>query len=420
MSGALPADGLANETLHEALDLCLQCKACKTECPSNVDMAKLKAEFLHQYYQGRPVPLGSLLMGHIHRLNPIGAAIAPLANWTLRQPVVQVAPGEGRPGSTAAGPCRRSTPTTSASGSAGTGPTPAPGRAGRSLLLDDCFTTYNTPEVGRAAVRVLEAAGYRVELAGLPCCGRPAISKGLLTLGRDLARANVARLVGHARAGHADRRLRAELPADAGRRVPRLPARPRRRPRRRRRAMLVDAFVGRPRRASPTLRLEALRGPRPAPRPLPAEGAGGHVGDGRGAAAGPGPGGQGARLGLLRDGRLVRLRARPLRRERRPGPPRAPARPSPPTPRPAWSRRASPAGARSTAWPGSRPCTRSSCWPNSLPERSPPPTARIIRFGRGGKASRDCSNVTGGPGCPILAATGSVLERRGKVAESAH
>jgi Fe-S oxidoreductase len=69
------------------------------------------------------------------------------------------------------------------------------------VLLDDCFTTYNTPAVGRAAVRVLEAAGYRVELAGLTCCGRPAISKGLLALGRDLARENVARLVGYARRG---------------------------------------------------------------------------------------------------------------------------------------------------------------------------------------------------------------------------
>ena len=55
------------------------------------------------------------------------------------------------------------------------------------MLLDDCFTTYNNPEVGIAAVRVLEAGGYRVDLAGLRCCGRPAISKGLLTLGRELA-----------------------------------------------------------------------------------------------------------------------------------------------------------------------------------------------------------------------------------------
>jgi Fe-S oxidoreductase len=69
------------------------------------------------------------------------------------------------------------------------------------VLLDDCFTTYNNPEVGIAAVRVLEAAGYRVELAGLRCCGRPAISKGLLTLGRELARENVARLLPHARRG---------------------------------------------------------------------------------------------------------------------------------------------------------------------------------------------------------------------------
>ena len=69
------------------------------------------------------------------------------------------------------------------------------------MLLDDCFTTYNSPEVGIAAVRVLEAAGYRVGLASLRCCGRPAISKGLLKLGRDLARENVEKLLPYARQG---------------------------------------------------------------------------------------------------------------------------------------------------------------------------------------------------------------------------
>ena len=54
MSGAIPSDGLASEALDDAMDLCLQCKACKTECPSNVDMAKLKAEYLHQKYKTRP------------------------------------------------------------------------------------------------------------------------------------------------------------------------------------------------------------------------------------------------------------------------------------------------------------------------------------------------------------------------------
>ena len=202
MSGALPADGLANETLHEALDLCLQCKACKSECPSNVDMAKLKAEFLHHYYQAHPMPLGSLLMGQIHRLNPLGAAAAPLANWTLGQDwfkwLLEKTAGIDR---------RRELPRFDANHLRKwfrTHPVdPRAGTRGTVVLLDDCFTTYNTPAVGRAAVRVLEAAGYKVELAGLSCCGRPAISKGLLTLGRDLARANVARLVGHARRGTA-------------------------------------------------------------------------------------------------------------------------------------------------------------------------------------------------------------------------
>ena len=69
------------------------------------------------------------------------------------------------------------------------------------VLLDDCFTTYNNPEVGIAAVRVLEAAGYKVILAGLRCCGRPAISKGLLKLGRELAAEGIDRLLPHVRQG---------------------------------------------------------------------------------------------------------------------------------------------------------------------------------------------------------------------------
>jgi FAD/FMN-containing dehydrogenase/Fe-S oxidoreductase len=195
MNGDLPSDGspLSNETLYEALDLCLQCKACKSECPSQVDMAKLKAEFLHHYYGGGPRPLSHLLMGQIFRLNPIGSALAPLANATLRNPIfkwfLEKTAGIDR---------RRTLPTFARDHfrkrfrrneidlRAGS--------RGAVVLLDDCFTTYNNPEVGIAAVRVLEAAGYEVRLAGLKCCGRPAISKGLLKLGRELARENVARL----------------------------------------------------------------------------------------------------------------------------------------------------------------------------------------------------------------------------------
>ena len=81
-------------------------------------------------------------------------------------------------------------------------PDPRAGTRGTILLLDDCFTTYKNPEVGTAAVEVLEASGYRVELAGLTCCGRPAISKGLLSLAA-LAATNVRKLLASVRRGDA-------------------------------------------------------------------------------------------------------------------------------------------------------------------------------------------------------------------------
>jgi len=202
MTGELPSrnDGLDSEILHEALDLCLQCKACKTECPSKVDMAKLKAEVLHQHYQNRPRPLSHLLLGQIFRLNPIAAATAPLANRTVRSPAFKWLLEK------VAGIDRRRTLPTFAHDHLRKWfrrhrALPGAGARGTVVLLDDCFTTYNDPEVGRAAVRVLEASGYRVELAGLACCGRPAISKGLLPLARELAQANVQKLLPFVRAG---------------------------------------------------------------------------------------------------------------------------------------------------------------------------------------------------------------------------
>jgi FAD/FMN-containing dehydrogenase/Fe-S oxidoreductase len=202
MTGELPGqeDGLDHEILHGALDLCLQCKACKTECPSKVDMAKLKSEVLYQTYLNRPRPLSHLLLGQIFRLNPIAAATAPLANRALRNPafkwLLEQVVGIDR---------RRTLPTFAYDHfrkwfSAHT-VDPRAGKRGKVVLLDDCFTTYNNPEVGIAAVHVLEAAGYVIELAGLACCGRPAISKGLLPLARSLAAANVEKLAHYARKG---------------------------------------------------------------------------------------------------------------------------------------------------------------------------------------------------------------------------
>jgi Fe-S oxidoreductase len=155
---------------------------------------------LFQRYRDRPYPLGHLLLGNIFRLNPIASATAPVTNWMLRNAAFKWLLEKG------AGIDRRRTLPTFARDHFRRWfrlhvPSPNAGSAGDVVLLDDCFTTYNEPDVGTATVKVLEAAGYRVHLAGLLCCGRPAISKGLLPLARELARANVHRLLPYARAG---------------------------------------------------------------------------------------------------------------------------------------------------------------------------------------------------------------------------
>ena len=149
MSGALPGGNtFDNPTLHDALDLCLQCKACKTECPSNVDMAKLKAEVLAPTIsRAEAVPLGSLLMAYIYRLNPIGSATAGIANWTMRRPAFKWAlerlAGIDR---------RRTLPEFDAANFRRWFRRPACRRFSRAgsklgsvVLLDDCFTTSNNP-----------------------------------------------------------------------------------------------------------------------------------------------------------------------------------------------------------------------------------------------------------------------------------
>ncbi|HEV3261590.1 MAG TPA: FAD-linked oxidase C-terminal domain-containing protein [Gemmataceae bacterium] len=191
LAGEQPLKALRGRDVYDVLDLCLMCKACKAECPSNVDMAKLKAEFLHLYYKDRSRPLGQWLMAHIDRLNRFGAPAAPLVNWLQRRGLVrwlmEKAAGIDR---------RRSLPrlhrdhfrrwfARHTPPGVHTPGSPA-GRYGRVVLLDDCFTTFNEPDIGRAAVLVLEGAGYQVELAGLACCCRPMISKGFLSESREL------------------------------------------------------------------------------------------------------------------------------------------------------------------------------------------------------------------------------------------
>lgn len=182
-----PGKALGDGRLHEILDLCLMCKACKTECPLGVDMAALKAETLSQHHELHGVPLRSRVFGAIRTLNRLGSATAPLSNL----------PGRIRPvrllmdrllGITPARPLpsfardnlvrwfRRHASETHA----------AP--RGQLTFLADSFTTFTEPDIGRAAIELLELAGWRVRLAAGGCCGRSSLSKGLLGKAREDAR----------------------------------------------------------------------------------------------------------------------------------------------------------------------------------------------------------------------------------------
>lgn len=190
LSGRPQALDLTGPELHEVMDLCLACKACKTECPSSVDMARIKMEYLAHVQETEGVPWRSRLFGHIARLNALAAPIAPLANLILQTP-------PARRALTALGihPARTLPPFARQTFSAWFKRRAVPLRPGVNgpvLLFHDTWVEYNHPHVGRAAVRLLEAAGYQVLIAPRrQCCGRPLLSKGLLTAAQRLARHNV-------------------------------------------------------------------------------------------------------------------------------------------------------------------------------------------------------------------------------------
>ena len=186
-----PQAAMGDERLHEILDLCLECKACKSECPLSVDMASLKAEFLSHYQAVHGVPRRSRLFGSIRTLNRLGAATAPLSNLAPRALLERAAGIDRRR------PLPRFTRKTLLSWDRR-----RPKRTGRELVfLADSFTTFTEPAVGRAAIELLEAAGYAVRLESGGCCGRASISKGLLDRARELAADMTERLAPYAERG---------------------------------------------------------------------------------------------------------------------------------------------------------------------------------------------------------------------------
>ncbi|WP_254537792.1 FAD-binding and (Fe-S)-binding domain-containing protein [Halomarina litorea] len=193
MSGDL--DGpLDDEFVEEVLDLCIGCKGCSKDCPSEVDMAKMKAELEFAHKQRNGASLRDRLFANVDVVNRLGSAFAPLSNYlmslpgagTLQESLLGIARERSLPGfhsESFADWCATRDPAVSEADA-----------ARKVLLFPDTYTNYNDPAVGKAAVRVLEAAGAHVQVPDVEPSGRAAHSKGFLDVARERASANVETL----------------------------------------------------------------------------------------------------------------------------------------------------------------------------------------------------------------------------------
>jgi FAD/FMN-containing dehydrogenase/Fe-S oxidoreductase len=208
-----------NKEIYEVMDLCLSCKGCKSECPSNVDVAKLKAEFLQHYYDANGVPLRSRLIANFSRSARLGAIAPGLYNFVMGNKTVsrwvkrwsgfalersmpllykttlrswwKKHRGGGAGAASVAG-------SASVAGTTGTGAGLAGDRVAagqrRVYLFCDEFTNYNDTETGIKAILLLERLGYDVVLPEHGESGRTWLSKGLVREAKKIVNANIRQL----------------------------------------------------------------------------------------------------------------------------------------------------------------------------------------------------------------------------------
>jgi FAD/FMN-containing dehydrogenase/Fe-S oxidoreductase len=173
--GQLPLKDLTSQGMHDVMDLCISCKGCKTECPSQVDMAKMKSEFLYHYQQEHGTPLRSYIFGSIGRLNWWMAGLPRVFNWLNQTKSVKNLLAK-----IGISPDRPLPLVTTQRFSVWFKQHLQPILSKKVILFLDTFTEFNHPSIGQAAVHLLNALGYEVILSSWSCCGRPALSKGLL------------------------------------------------------------------------------------------------------------------------------------------------------------------------------------------------------------------------------------------------
>ena len=207
LAGQLGNAGLTDDGVREVLDLCLECRACKSECPVGVDIARMKSEFLSAYHRSHGTPWQARALGNVDRLAVWGSRFAPVSNAIARSAPVRAL------NERLLGLDRRRMPPAferrtlrSLMGPKVQGSHKVQGSdvAPRSVsLFVDTFTNHFHPRIGLAAIDVMQRAGFGVTLAPNVCCGRPLISQGLLNEARERARENTRRLFARAEAGDA-------------------------------------------------------------------------------------------------------------------------------------------------------------------------------------------------------------------------
>jgi len=178
------ANPLIQREIYEVLDLCISCKGCKGECPSNVDMAKIKAEFLQQYYDVNGIPFRTRLVAFLPRLGKLAMAFNPVTNFFLRlswiNSLIGFHPKRKIPG--------YSKQSLRSWGAANSGKS---GSKGKVYLFADEFTNYQESEIGIKAILLLNRLGYEVVIPKLRESSRTFLSKGLVREAKKIATDNI-------------------------------------------------------------------------------------------------------------------------------------------------------------------------------------------------------------------------------------
>jgi FAD/FMN-containing dehydrogenase/Fe-S oxidoreductase len=183
-------EAFKSKELHDALDLCLSCKACKSECPANVDMARMKAEFTQGWHEKNGISLGERFFGQAAKLYPLAGKFPQLSNWMIKRSAVKELLhqflGIDK---------RRDLPAfAEETFMEWFDQHPTPNNDREVVLLVDIFTNYHDPEIGKAAVQFLESVDCRVHVPNFHEVGRPQISKGMLTHAKTVLDENLPTL----------------------------------------------------------------------------------------------------------------------------------------------------------------------------------------------------------------------------------